>query len=89
MKHLQNLATPVNKFANTVKLAGLFMMLGGGVAIISYSSGKTEIWDFFTGIMLHLVVAGGVCTFIGETLWKILLKNSDITKREFYFYDEE
>jgi hypothetical protein len=89
MKHLQDLATPVNKFANTTKLIGIFMMLGGGIALISYSSGQVEVWDLFRGTMLHLAIAGAICTFLGEMLWKILIKNSDVTKRQFYFYDEE
>lgn len=89
MKHLQDLTTPVNKFANTIKLIGIFMMLGGGIALISYSSGQVEVWDLFRGTMLHLSIAGAICTFLGEMLWKILIKNSDVTKRQFYFYDEE
>lgn len=89
MKHLQDLATPVNKFANTTKLIGIFMMLCGGIALISYSSGQVEAWDLFRSTMLHVTVAGAICTFLGERLWKILIKNSAVTKRQFYFYDEE
>lgn len=89
MKHLQDLTTPVNKFANTTKLIGIFMMLGGGIGLISYSSGQVEVWDLFRGTMLHLAIAGTICNFLGEMLWKILIKNSDVTKCQFYFYDEE
>lgn len=85
MKHLQDLAPPVNKFANTTSLIGLFLMLGGTIGLLSYSAAKIEIWDFFKSTMLHIAIAGAICTFLGEMLWKILIKNSDITKRQFYF----
>ena len=88
MKHLKDLETPVNKFANTTKLIGVFLMLSGAIGLISYSAGKPGTWDFFKSTMLHLTVVGAICTFLGERLWKILIKNSDVTKRQFYFYDE-
>lgn len=89
MKHLQDLATPINVFANSLRLIGLILLVVGGVALISYSSGKPKVWDVFTGVMLHMAVAGAIIASIGEALWKTLLRNSDVTKRKFYFYDEK
>lgn len=89
MKHLKDLKTPVNKFSNTLRLAGIFLLVVAGVGFISYRSDTGNFWDIYTLFLVTLSVAGTVMAFIGEALWNILRTNSDVTKRQFYFYDEE
>lgn len=89
MKHLQDLKTPVNKLANTLRLTGILLLVVAGVGFISYRSDTGNFWDIYTLFLVTLSVAGAVMAFIGETLWKILQTNSDVTYRRFYFYGEE
>lgn len=89
MKHLQDLKTPVNKLANTLRLTGILLLVVACVGFISYRSGTGNFWDIYTLFLVALLVAGAVMAFIGETLWKILQTNSDVTYRRIYFYGEE
>ncbi len=89
MKHLEDLATPINKFANSMQLVGAFLLTIAAVGLVADSANTEDGWDFFKSAMLHLAFAGLILGFIGNFLWKILLKNSDVTKRQFYFRDEE
>jgi len=89
MKHLQDLKTPVNKFANTLRLTGILLLVVAGVGFISYRSDTGNFWDTYTLFLITLSVAGAVMAFIGETLWNILRTNSDVIYRRFYFYGEE
>lgn len=89
MKHLNDPKTPVNKFANTLRLMGIVLLVASSIGFISYRSETGNFWDIYTLFLLHLAVAGGIFAFIGETLWKILITNSDVSRRKFYFYDEE
>lgn len=89
MKHLKDPITPVNKFANTVRLIGIIFMLIAGVCYISYQTNIGDFWDFFRISLVVLCLIGATMTLLGDLLWKILLKHSDVTKRQFFFYDEE
>ena len=89
MKHLQDLKTPVNKFANTMRLIGLLLLVISIVGLVSYRSETEGFWDINSIFLAAVFIAGTVMTVIGEALWKIILKYSDATHRKFYFYDEE
>ena len=89
MKHLQDLKTPVNKFANTTRLIGLLLLVISTVGLVSYRSETEGLWDINNIFLAALFIIGAVATVIGELLWKMVLKNSDVTHRKFYFYDEE
>lgn len=89
MKHLQDLKTPVNKFANTTRLIGLLFLVISTVGLVSYRSETERFWDINNIFLAALLIIGAVTTVIGELLWKMVLKNSDVTHRKFYFYDEE
>lgn len=89
MKHLKDPKTPINKFANSLRVMGIFLLVIASVGFISYRSETGNFWDIYTLFLLHLGVAGGILASIGEALWKILLKNSDVSRRKFYFYGEE
>jgi len=89
MKHLRDPSTPINKFANSLRLMGIVLLVVSSIGFISYRSETGHFWDIYTLFLLHLGVAGGIFTFIGEALWKILLTNSDVSQRKFYFYGEE
>jgi len=89
MKHLKDPKTPINKFANSLRVMGIFLLVIACVGFISYRSETGNFWDIYTLFLLHLGVAGTILAFIGETLWKILLTNSDVSRRKFYFYGEE
>lgn len=89
MKHLKDPQTPINKFANSLRLMGILLLVASSIGFISYRSETANFWDIYTLFLLHLAVAGGILAFVGETLWKILLANSDVSRRKFYFYDEK
>ena len=89
MKHLKDPKTPINKFANSLRLMGIMLLVVSSIGFISYRSETGNFWDIYTLFLLHLAVAGIILAFIGETLWKILIKNSDVSRRKFYFYDEK
>lgn len=89
MKHLQDLKTPVNKLANTLRLSGILLLIVAGVGFISYRSDTGNFWDTYTLFLVVILVAGAVMALIGEMLWRILQTNSDVTHRRFYFYGEE
>jgi len=89
MKHLKDPKTPINKFANSLRVTGIVLLVVTSVGFISYRSETGHFWDVYTLFLLHLGVAGAILAFIGEALWKILLTNSDVSRRRFYFYGEE
>jgi hypothetical protein len=89
MKHLKDPNTPINKFANTLRLMGILLLVVSSIGFMAYRSETGNFWDVYTLFLLHLAVAGSILAFIGETLWKILIKNSEVSRRKFYFYDEE
>ena len=89
MKHLKDLKTPTNQAANGLRLTGTLLMTVGAVALIADSANTHAGLDFYKQAKLHLVVVGAVVGSIGEGLWKMLIRNSDVTKRQFYFQDEE
>lgn len=89
MKHLQDLTTPVNKFANTTRLIGQLLLLISTVGLVSYRPETEGFWDANNIVLAGFFVTGTVTTVIGELLWKMVLKYSDATHRKFYFYDEE
>ena len=89
MKHLKDPKTPINKFANSLRLMGILLLVASSIGFISYRSESGNFWDIYTLFLLHLAVAGCILAFVGETLWKILITNSDVPRRKFYFYDEE
>ncbi|UWR23459.1 hypothetical protein [Sulfitobacter sp. S190] len=89
MKHLKDPKTPVNKFANSLRVMGIVLLVVTSVGFISYRSETGNFWDVYTLFLLHLGVAGAILAIIGEALWKILLTNSDVSCRKFYFYGEE
>ncbi|MEP5728568.1 MAG: hypothetical protein ABJL67_04250 [Sulfitobacter sp.] len=89
MKHLKDPNTPINKFANSLRLMGILLLVASSIVFISYRSDTGNFWDIYTLFLLHLAVAGGILAFVGETLWKILITNSDVSRRKFYFYDEK
>lgn len=66
----------------------MIFMTAGAVGLVADSANTQDGWDFYKQAMLHLVVAGSILGFTGESLWKILLRNSDVTKRQFYFHDD-
>jgi hypothetical protein len=89
MKHLKDSKMPINKFANSLRLMGILLLVASSTGFISYRSETGNFWDIYTLFLLHLAVAGGILAFLGETLWKTLIKNSDVLRRKFYFYYEE
>tara|TARA_R110000850_G_C9847730_1_gene454955 strand:+ start:430 stop:720 length:291 start_codon:yes stop_codon:yes gene_type:complete len=89
MKHLKDPKTPINKFANSLRLMGILLLVASSIGFISYRSESGNFWDIYTLFLLHLAVAGCILAFVGETLWKILIKNSDVSRRKIYFHDEE
>ena len=89
MKHLKDPKTPINKVANSLRLMGILLLVARSIGFISYRSESGNFWDIYTQFLLHLAVAGCILAFVGETLWKILVKNSDVSHRKFYFYDED
>lgn len=89
MKHLLDLTTPVNKFANTTRLIGLLFLVISIVGLVSYRSETEGFWDTNNIVLAGFFIGGAVATLIGELLWKLVLKYSDATHRKFYFYDEE
>lgn len=89
MKHLKDPNTPINKFANSLRVMGIVLLVVTSVGFISYRSESGNFWDIYTLFLLHLGVARAILAFIGEALWKILLTNSDVSRRKFYFYGEE
>ena len=89
MKHLKDPNTPINKFANSLRVMGIVLLVVTSVGFISYRSESGNFWDIYTLVLLHLGVARAILAFIGEALWKILLTNSDVSRRKFYFYGEE
>lgn len=89
MKHLKDPKTPINKFANTLRLMGILLLVASSIGFISYRSETDNFWDVYTLFLLHLSAAGVILAIIGETLWKILITNSDVSQRKFYFHDEE
>lgn len=89
MKHQKDPKTPINKFANSLRLMGILLLVASSIGFISYRSDSGNFWDIYTLFLLHLAVAGCILAFIGETLWKILIKNSDVSRHKIYFYDEE
>lgn len=68
---------------------GIVLLVVTSVGFISYRSESGNFWDIYTLFLLHLGVARAILAFIGEALWKILLTNSDVSRRKFYFYGEE
>ena len=89
MKHLKDPKTPIKKFANSLRLMGILLLVASSIGFISYRSEPGNFWDIYILFLLHLGVAGCILAFVGETLWKILIKNSDVSHRKFYFSDEE
>ena len=89
LKQLSTLELHVNKFANTVRLLGFFLLLTGGIGIISYLSAKSNFWDAYSFFLLMCIFAGLILGTVGELLWKILLVHGESTVRRFYFKDEE
>ena len=89
MKHLNDPKTPINRFANSLRLMGILLLVASSIGFISYRSESGNFWDIYTLFLLHLGVAGCILAFVDETLWKILTQNSDVSRRKFYFYDEE
>ena len=89
MKHLKDPITPINKFANTVRLLGIVLMLVAAVCFTSYQPSTDNFWDSFRVILVMLGLVGLTKTVVGDVLWRLLLKHSDVTHRRFYFYDEE
>ncbi|MEQ6204015.1 hypothetical protein ABMC88_13265 [Sulfitobacter sp. HNIBRBA2951] len=89
MKHLKDPKTPINKFANSMRLMGILLLVASSIGFISYRSETENFWDIYTLFLLHLAVTGCLLAFVGETLRKILIRNSDVTQRKLYFYDEQ
>ncbi len=87
MKHLRDLKTPVNKFANTLRLLGIFSIVVAGVGFISYRSETGNFWDIYTRFLVMLSVLGVGMAFIGDALWRLVLKYTDETVRR--YYDDE
>lgn len=88
MKHLQGLDAPANKFANTLRLAGIYLITVAGVGFISYRPDTANLFDIYTLLLAAIFLVGGVFAFIGETLWKMVLKYTDVTVRRFYDNDD-
>ncbi len=89
MKHLQGLKTSFNQVANGLRLIGMILMTAGAIGLVADSANIENGFDFYKQAMLHVVVAGVILGSVGEGLWKMLLRHSDVTKRQFYFYDEK
>ena len=68
---------------------GILLLVASSIGFISYRSETGNFWDVYTLFLLHLAVSGTILAFVGEALWKILITNSDISCRKFYFYDED
>lgn len=68
---------------------GILLLVTTNIGFIPYRSETDNFWDIYMLFLLHLAVAGGILAFVGETLWKIFITNSDVSRRKFYFYDEE
>ena len=68
MKHLKDPKTPINKFANSLRLMGILLLVASSIGFIAYRSETGNFWDIDTLFLLHLVVAGCILAFIGETL---------------------
>jgi len=88
MKHLQSLNTPVNKLANTLRLAGIYLITVAGVGFVSYRPDTENLYDAYTIFLAIIFILGAVSAFFGETLWKMLLKYTDVTVRRFYNDDD-
>lgn len=84
MKHLQSLGTPVNKLANTLRLAGIYLITVAGVGFVSYRPDTGNLFDAYTIFLAVIFIFGAVSAFFGETLWKMVLKYTDITIRRYY-----
>lgn len=89
MKHLKDYKRPINKFANTLRLMGILLPVASTSGFILYRSETGNFWDLYTLFLLQLAVAGAIFAFLGVQLWKILIRNSDVSCRKFYFYYEE
>jgi hypothetical protein len=89
IKHLKDPNTPINKFANTLRLMGILLLVPSSIGFISCRSETGNFWDVYTPFLLHLAVAGAILAIVGETLWKIFVTNSDVSQHKFYFYDKE
>lgn len=65
MKHLKDPKTPINKFANSLRVVGIILLVVTSVGFISYRSETGNFWDVYTLFLLHLGVAGAILAFIG------------------------
>jgi len=59
------------------------------VAGVSYRSNTEVFWDEFTVSLLIILLIGIVIMLMGEKLYRLLLKHSNIKHRQFYFKDDE
>jgi membrane protein YdbS with pleckstrin-like domain len=90
MKNPRKFDSTVNKFANTLRLFGIFLLLISTVGLVSYRSETDTYWDGNNLFLVAILVSAVQMVIVGELLWRIVLKYSDeTTHRQFYFYDEE
>lgn len=86
MKQLKDYITQINTFADTLRLMGILLLVASSTGFISCPSEKGNFWHLYTLFLLQLAVAVAILALIGGTLWKIIIKNSDVLCRIFYFY---
>ncbi len=89
MRDAISLELHFNKFTNTLRLLGYFLLLTGLIGVVFYRLGGTVSWDLISVLLLMLVLVGAIFITIGEILWKLLLVHSETKIRRFYFKDEE
>jgi hypothetical protein len=68
MKHLKDPKTPINKFANSLRLMGILLLVASSIGFISYRSDSGNFWDIYTLFLLTLPLQG--------VFWRSLAKRS-------------
>jgi len=77
MKHLKDPNTPINKFANSLRLMGILLLVASSIGFISYRSETGNFWDIYTLFLLHLAVAGAILAFVGDAANSIFMMKTD------------
>lgn len=89
MKHLKDLKTPLNKAINSVRLLSILVLIVSLTGLVPYTPEGEQYWGIYTLALSGLATSSLSAILVCELFWKIMLKNSDVTHRKFYFYDEE